>query len=107
MVVNTEQIQKGVISYIEKEIGSKATGFKKFGVYFMIPLINKQVVDYVNKFRGVVPEMFDENGNVKIDEVYNNSKQAIQKSGQFEFAGIIFNEIDVDKIYSYIKNTMI
>ena len=51
--------------------------------------------------------MFDNDGKLKIDEVYNNSKQAIQKSGQFEFMGIIFDETDIDKLYTHIKNTVI
>lgn len=107
MVVNIEQVQRGVVSYVEKEIGQKATGIKKFGVYFIMPSINRYVAEYINKFKGIVPDMFDNDGKLKIDEVYNNSKQAIQKSGQFEFMGIIFDETDIDKLYTHIKNTVI
>jgi hypothetical protein len=49
--------------------------------------------------------MFDENNNIDLDLVYNMSKDAVKKSGQFVLCGIIFNETDIDKIYTYIKNT--
>ena len=107
MVVNLEQVQNGVTNFIEKEIASKATGFKKFGVYFFIPTIRKTTADYLNKIREFMPDMFDENGNVELDKPYNLAKDAIKKSGQFEFMGIIFNETDIDRLYSYIKPNML
>ena len=105
MMVNVEQVQMGVINFIEREIASKATGFKKFGVYFLIPTIKGKVANYLTQIKGFMPDLFDENGNVNLDEFYNTGKEAIKKSGQFEFMGIIFNETDVDKLYSYIKST--
>ena len=45
---------------------------------------------------------FNENNNIKIDEVYNSAKLAISKSGQIIAYGIIFNENDIDKLYNYI-----
>lgn len=105
MIVNLEQMQIGVIDFVEKEIASKAVGFKKFGVYFLMPTIKKSVADYMNKIKKFMPELFDENNNVKIDEFYNTAKDAVRKSGQFEFMGIIFNETDIDKLYSYIRMT--
>jgi hypothetical protein len=105
MIVNTEQIQRGITSYVENEIASKATGLKKFGVYFMLPSIQKTVADYTKTLKKILPDMFDDSGNVDLDRLYNLSKTAIQKSGQIEFMGIIFNEYDIDSMYSYIKST--
>ena len=104
-MVNLEQIQMGILGFVEKEIASKATGFKKFGIYFMLPTIKKSVVDYLVKMKSFMPDLFDENSNVDLDQFYNLAKDAIKKSGQFEFMGIIFNETDIDKLYSYIKST--
>ena len=104
-MVNLEQIQMGILGFVEKEIASKATGFKKFGIYFMMPTIKKSVVDYLVKMKSFMPDLFDENSNVDLDQFYNLAKDAIKKSGQFEFMGIIFNETDIDKLYSYIKST--
>lgn len=107
MVVNLEQIQKGITLFVEKEIAPKATGIKKFGIYFMLPTIQKTVANYLTKIKEFMPDLFDENGNVKFDEFYNQAKSAVQKTGQFEFMGIIFNETDIDKLYTYIKGTII
>ena len=104
-MVNLEQIQLGILGFVEKEIASKATGFKKFGIYFMMPTIKKSVADYLVKMKSFMPDLFDENGNVDLDQFYNLAKDAIKKSGQFEFMGVIFNETDIDKLYSYIKST--
>jgi hypothetical protein len=107
MVSSIEQIQKGVREYVEREIASQATGFRKFAVHFIIPQIDKYTSDYLMKFKNIIPDMFDANGNVRLEEVYNNAKRAIQQSGQFEFMGIIFNETDVDKLYYYINGGIV
>ena len=107
MIVNLEQVQNGITNFIEKEIATKATGIRKFGVYFFIPTIRKTTTNYLTKAKEFMPEMFDENGNVELDKVYNVAKDAIKKSGQFEFMGIIFNETDIDKLYTYIKPSVL
>ena len=107
MSVNIEQIQRGIALFVEKEIAPKATGIKKFGIYFMLPTIQKTVVNYLTKVKELMPDLFDENGGIKLDEFYSQAKSAVQKSGQFEFMGIIFNETDIDKLYTYIKGTII
>lgn len=105
MMVNIQQIQIGVTKYIENELASKATGFTKFALYFMLPTISSKVVNLINQYKNndLVKEFFDENGNVNLDELYNNAKSAIAKSGQFMFYGIIFNETDIDKLYESIR----
>lgn len=107
MFVNTEQIQLGVINFIEQEIAKKAVGVNKFITYFSMPIISKKITQYVNSFaqNEFTKDMFDENNNVDMDTVYNMAKSAIQKSGQFVMYGIVFNENDIDKLYTYIKQT--
>jgi hypothetical protein len=100
---NVEQIQIGIKQFIEEELANKAMGFRKFTLYFAMPYIDNKVVEYVNNLKGLIPEMFTEDGNIKIDEVYNSAKFAIKKTGQFEFMGIIFNETDIDKLYAHIR----
>lgn len=101
-----EQIQRGLSNYIEAEIAPKAVGVRKFGVYFVLPYIKNKVVEYVNEFKGMLPDIIDENNNINLDVLYSSSKNAIQKSGQFEFVGLIFNETDIDKLYTHIKQTI-
>ena len=101
-MVNVEQIQRGVNNYIDSEIGSKATGFRKFSVYFMLPAVDKYVSQYINKLKTIMPSIVDKDGNVDIEAIYRNAKSAIKRSGQFELMGIIFNETDIDKLYANI-----
>ena len=105
MYVNTEQIQVGTMNFVENEIAKKAVGANKFFVYFSMPIIKKKITQYINSFaeNELTKDMFDGNGNVDIDTVYNMAKEAIQKSGQFVMFGIVFNETDIDKLYTYIR----
>lgn len=104
MFVNTEQIQIGVTNFIEQEIAAKAVGFQKFATYFVLPKINKVIENYMQvlKENPIVSDFFNENGDVNIDELYNMAKMAVRKSGQFAVYGVLLNENDIDKIYSYI-----
>ena len=105
MYANTEQIQVGITNFIENEIAKKAVGANKFLIYMAMPIVNKKVTQYVNDFASnpLTKELFDENNNVNLDKVYNMAKSAIQKSGQFVYYGIVFNETDIDKLYTYIR----
>ena len=105
MVVNVQQVQRGLSSYIDTEIAQKAVGVKKFAVYFLIPQINQKVTDTITTLTkdDMFATLFDENGNIDLDKVYNQAKDAIHKTGQIEFAGIVFTENDIDSLYRYIS----
>lgn len=107
MFVNTNQIQVGLSNFIDREIGAKAVGMQKFTVYFLLPILNNKIVNYMNAFKEneFTKDFFNSNGDVDLDAIYNMSKQAIQKSGQFTIGGVILGETDLDKLYTYIRNT--
>lgn len=109
MFVNSEQIQLGINKFIENEIAKKAVGFNKFATYFAMPIVNKKIVQYINEFsqNEIAKDFFDNNNNIDIDTIYNMAKSAIQKSGQFIYYGIMFDEGDIDKLYSYIKGDIL
>ena len=104
MFVNTQQVQIGVTNFIEQEIASKAVGFQKFATYFVLPKVNKVIEQYMVQLKDnpIVSDMFNENGDINIDELYNMAKQAVRKSGQFAVYGVLLDESDIDKIYAYI-----
>lgn len=104
MFVNTQKVQIGVTNYIEQEIASKAVGFQKFATYFVLPKVNKVIEQYMIQLKDnpIVKDMFNENGDINIDELYNMAKQAVRKSGQFAVYGVLLDEGDIDKIYAYI-----
>lgn len=109
MFVSANQIQIGITNFIEQEVAAKAVGFQKFATYFILPKINGIVANYINNLKGneFLKDLFSESGNVDIDALYNMCKKAIQKSGSFEIFGVILGETDIDKIYSYIRNTIV
>ncbi len=105
MFVNTEKIQIGITNFIEQEIANKAVGFQKFATYFVLPKINKMVEHYMQQLKGnpIIRDSFNENGDVNVDELYNMAKNAIRKSGQFSLYGVLLDESDIDKLYTYIS----
>lgn len=109
MKVNVQQVQRGIINFIDNELGQKAVGINKFAIYFLLPQIPNKINALYGTYKNnpMFKDFFDESGNVDLDKLYNTSKEAIRKSGQVEYMGIIFNESDIDKLYNYIKNTQI
>lgn len=107
MNISIRQFQAGVVNYIEQEIASKAVGIKKFMVYFIIPNLHDKIPNLLNKLKDndVFKDYFVDENTVNIDQIYNSAKTAIRKTGQIEYSGILFDETDIDKLYSYIKNT--
>ena len=109
MKVTIQQVQRGLINYIDQEIAQKAIGKTKFITYFVMPQVSSKVANFIvnNKDNDMMKDFMDENGNIELDKVYSQAKEAIQKSGQFEMYNIIFNETDIDKLYGYIKQTIV
>ena len=108
MIVNTDQIRIGVKKFVEHELAHKATGITKFMIYFVMPSIDRTVVDYLTKLQNndMFDEMFDENKNVYLDKVYDRAVFAVEKVGNklvLEKYGIALDRNDVEKIYSYIR----
>ena len=52
-----------------------------------------------------MPELFDENGNVLLYEVYKRAKEAMKKSGEVYIDKINYfaDEQDLECLYNYIK----
>lgn len=110
MLVSTDQIRIGVKKYIENELGQKATGLTKFMIYFMMPSMDKKVVDYVYKMQNndMFDDMFDENKLIYLDKVYDRAVFAAEKAGNkifIEKFGLSLDRSDLEKIYSYIRES--
>ena len=105
MYATIDQVKNGAIAFVEREIAAKAVGFQKFITYMALPFIGDAVVNYANTYRenAMTAKLFNENGEVNIDELYNMAKSAVRKSGQFTVYGVILGETDIDKIYNYVR----
>lgn len=109
MAVTLQQVKAGIGNYADAELGRKAQGMAKFGVYFMLPRLDKLVDGYYAKAvnNPLFSDMFDSNGNVELEAVYEAAKAAMDKSGQLEMYGFRFGRSDIDMLYDYIRNTSV
>ena len=49
-------------------------------------------------------EIIDQEGNVDVDALYKAAKEGIKATGgKIEIKGLIFNEQDIDKLYSMMR----
>lgn len=99
-------IELGIIDYIHQEIAVKATGVLKFLIYTGSFLGASKGEKIIAQYLPILQQMelIDKDGNIDVETLYNAAKQGIKQCGSFEWKGIIFDEKDVDKVYSYIKN---
>lgn len=109
MIVTMEQIQAGLIKYIDTEIGAKATGLTKFMVYFAAPSIPKMVAEKLNEYKEnpLFSDVFDESGNIDIDKLYGRAKEAMRKSGKLLIPQLNYfvDENDIDILANLIKHS--
>lgn len=109
MEITIEQMQAGIVKYIDEQIAPKAVGFTKFVIYFLIPSIPKIVNDKVKSIKdsNLMSDLFSENGNIKLDEFYARTKKAIEQSGKLLIPQINYfvDMVDVDTLYSYLKKS--
>ena len=48
-------------------------------------------------------DIIDENGDIDIDTLEDVMHKAMEKTGKFEFMGIIFNDDDVSSLFKHIR----
>lgn len=109
MTVTIEQVQAGIVKYIDMEVAAKAEGITKFMVYFFVPSIPKIVTTKVEQLKssGMFNDIFTEEGNIDIDEAYKRAKMAMERSGKLFIPQISYfiDTTDVDKLYQLIKTS--
>lgn len=109
MVVTINQINAGVIKFIDSEIMPKANDIGKFAIGFAAASIPAKVAGMINQFKatGMIDDLFDENGNIKLDEAYKRAKDAMSKVGQVKIPVIRYNvdAVDIDTLYNLIKQS--
>ena len=77
--------------------------------YRLLQLTNPTVgaVTKINaiKTSNLMPDLFDESGNIVIDEVYARAKEAMKKTGKLYIDGLNYfaDEVDLERLYNLIK----
>lgn len=104
--MNINQIELGLMDFIHNEIASKTSGLMKFLIYTGSFLGAGKVENMIMTHQKLLKDLgiLLDDGAIDIDILYEASKKGIEKSGKFEYKGIIFDETDIDKLYQYIRN---
>lgn len=107
MIITLEQLQAGLIKYIDLEIAPKANGLTKFAVYFIVPSIPGLLSTKFDEIKksGLFNDLLDEAGNIKLEPTYNRVKESIKKSGKILIPKLNYfvDETDIEKLYSILK----
>ena len=84
MIVTIEQIQTAVLRFIDMEIMPKASDIGQFAIGFAKGSIPVKVANMINQFKatGMVDDIFDESGNIKLDEAYKRAKDSMTRVGK-------------------------
>lgn len=108
MVVNNEQLIAALVKFIDTEIVPKANFWSKAMIVFVAPSLPSYVNNKIAELKqmGIISDLFDENGNIKLEELRNRCKVTIQKCGKvpIPMIGYFADEEDVERIYQIAKS---
>ena len=102
-MVGYEQIRKGLVAYINKEIvpiTPKAVGI---GIAAFAPMIAEAKLKEIMSQPLLAGTGIIDGNSVDIDTVMRLLKPAAEGKWPVELFGFTFNESDLDKLYRYIK----
>lgn len=111
-MVSIQQVQQGLIRYIDTDILPHLTGFKKVGLGVYVALASDRVSSMILNAKDhpaiSVTGVIDELGNVDIDRIYNAVLPMVQNGEKIPIDIPMIGEIridstDVEKLYRYIK----
>ena len=112
-MANINQIQNGIVRYLDTDIISKMTGWQRwvFGAGASLAVANLSTTidrwrsNEIVKMLGVVSET----GDIDVPKVYQSIKQQSARGPiTFDIPGmgsLTLNDADVDRIYNFIMTT--
>lgn len=99
-----QDIKLGIIDYIDSEIAAKAQGIMKWGIYSFGVIFGLKGDQIIERSLPVLGYFDLTNGNdIDIDTLYKGAKEGIKKSGSFTWNGIIFDDKDIEKLFTFIR----
>lgn len=107
MVINEEQLQAGIVKFIDNVLAPKADSFTKFKIYFFVPSLPKYLQAKINDIRNVDfgKDIFTEDGGINLDVAYNRAIKAIERSGSILLPKLNYfvDKADIDALYAILK----
>ena len=111
-MVSMNQIQAGVIRYIDTEILPHLTGAKRIGLGIYSALAAQNVAGMVMTYKDhpavEVLSVVDENGNVDIDRLYQAAAPMFSNGERHTITipligDMTVDKTDLEKLYRYVK----
>lgn len=110
-MVTLEQVEKGVLKYIDSEFVNKISGLRKWGVALMTESIALSIKDMVMKNREFLVKSgyLTEDCMVDIEKLYSDCLEVTSKHGKvtehFPLIGdVTFSDTDVRSLRDFIVN---
>lgn len=110
MRANKEQVKTAIQIYVDRELMNKGTANQKFVTFMGASLLMNKLdsvwstlaSNEVVSMLGIV----DSAGMVDVDAVINAAMSAIDRSGQVNVAGLVFNRSDIESFHRYLQEAV-
>lgn len=110
MVITLEQAQAGLAQFIDTELVPHLSGMKKIGLAAYSALAARNIASIVRQYQNhpavAVMNIFDADGNLDIEKLYNALDPLFAEKQKIEVPMIgefIFDHSDLEKLYRYMK----
>lgn len=100
--ISAESLGLALGNYLETELVPQSTGLQKVGLYLAIPVLQNKAQEMLEQFAPVLSFLdgMNDDGTICLDALYPKIKEAVHKAGRVPVMGIIFDEADVDNLYT-------
>lgn len=110
MKATKEHIKTAIQIYVDRELMNKGTANQKFVTFMGASLLMNKLdsvwstlaSNEVVSMLGIV----DSTGMVDVDAVINAAMSAIDRSGQVNVAGLVFNRSDIESFHRYLQEAV-
>lgn len=111
-MVSMNQVQKGLMKYIDNDVLPHLTGMKRVGLGIYSGLAAQNFGAMVEKYKDhpavSVLDVIDDNGNVDIDKLYKAAAPMFSSGERHTISIPLIGDMTVDrsdleKLYQYIK----
>lgn len=110
MKATKEQIKTAIQVFVDRDLISKGTSSQKFFTFMAANLVLGKIdAIWPNIAGNQALTMFglvDEQGNLEAQDVLRSAKEAMDKSGPINVAGIIFSRNDIDSFERYLQEVI-
>jgi hypothetical protein len=110
MKVSKEHIKTAVQVFVDRDLVSKGTTTQKFFTFMAANLVLGKIDNlWPSVTSNQAIAMFglvDEHGHLEADEIIRSAREAMDKSGPINAAGIIFTKSDIDSFERYLQEVV-